>query len=235
MEAISAQKLTLTQSVIDQILAQIKNGSIKEGDTLPSERQLTVMFNVSRSCIREALQALATLGYIDVRSGRRSILKSASINTVVDYAALTVLVEKESLEELFEVRQIFEVEVAGLACLRATTEDLNYIERMLKQYEIAALEQKQTSELDLAFHQALAKAAHNAVMLKMLSSIKHQLRTSRERSEDVAHGGNVRSIEYHKHIFECIKQRDADRARAAMRQHLEDVEERTLANLRIES
>ncbi|MBI3976595.1 MAG: FadR family transcriptional regulator [Chloroflexi bacterium] len=235
MQVFTAQKLTLTQSVIEQILAQIKGGVLKPGDMLPSERKLISMFGVSRSCVREALRGLAALGYIEVKPGSGSVVTSANGNStgssVVDMAGVAAALEKQSLMELFEVRRVIESEIAALACMRASADDLAQIERALRQYEAAALKHRPTAELDAAFHQALARASHNSVMLKMLSSIRELLRFGRERSED-PESGNIRSLGFHKRIYEQIAKGDVEGARAAMREHIADVERFTLASVR---
>jgi len=68
-EIAHTEKQTLGKQVVARILELIQTGSLRAGDRLPPERELIEIFGVGRSSLREALQALSTLGVIESRHG----------------------------------------------------------------------------------------------------------------------------------------------------------------------
>src|SRR5689334_22748078 len=70
------RKVTVVESIVEQIVRQIQVGRLKPGDKLPSERQLIEMLNVGRSSIREALQGLAAIGVVESRAGQGSFISN---------------------------------------------------------------------------------------------------------------------------------------------------------------
>src|SRR6059036_2379810 len=99
---------------------QIVQGKLKPGERLASERNLCSLFGVGRTTIREALRSLAVRGLV-TRSARGAVVADAeSIHLPgTDLAAQT------SIKQLFEVRKLMEVRVAGWAALRATAEEID--------------------------------------------------------------------------------------------------------------
>src|SRR6187549_1095214 len=71
------RKVTVVESIVEQLVRQIQAGRLKPGDKLPSERQLIDMLNVGRSSIREALQGLAAIGVVESRAGQGSFVSQS--------------------------------------------------------------------------------------------------------------------------------------------------------------
>jgi GntR family transcriptional repressor for pyruvate dehydrogenase complex len=66
-------RASLTEEVAQHILSLIGSGKIQPGEKLPSERKLSQDLSVSRSSVREALQALAMMRLIEIRAGRGGV------------------------------------------------------------------------------------------------------------------------------------------------------------------
>ena len=90
--------------VIDQIMALIRNGSLKQGDQLPSEAELTIQFGVSRSSVREALKALEVLGILESKTGVGSFVKEDTLSDVA-FSLLHELAEEGGPLEIMEARK----------------------------------------------------------------------------------------------------------------------------------
>src|SRR5262245_44286894 len=71
-----ATRRPLSQIVLDQVLGQIRDGSLRPGDRRPSEYELMRMLRVGRSSVREALRGLISLGLVDTRPGRGAVVLS---------------------------------------------------------------------------------------------------------------------------------------------------------------
>src|SRR4029077_2314816 len=101
---------------------QIVLGKLKPGQRLASERTLCSLFGVGRTTIREALKSLAVRGLV-TRSARGAVVADPE-SIHLPGTDLASLAAQTSIKQLFEVRKLMEVRVAGWAALRATTEDI---------------------------------------------------------------------------------------------------------------
>ena len=104
---------------------QIVQGKLKPGERLASERSLCSLFGVGRTTIREALKSLAVRGLV-TRSARGAVVADLeSIHLPGTGTDLAGLAAQTSIKQLFEVRKLMEVRVAGWAALRATAEEID--------------------------------------------------------------------------------------------------------------
>ncbi|MCD6397239.1 MAG: FadR family transcriptional regulator, partial [Spirochaetaceae bacterium] len=120
------KKRRLSEEVLRKLQSMIIDGTYKTGDQLPSERELSELFQVSRASVREALRVLGTLGFLDSRVGigGGTFVKKISIDALLNPFSEILGNEKELIIEMFEFRRILETEIARLAALRRTEEDL---------------------------------------------------------------------------------------------------------------
>ena len=117
------RRLTIVESIIDEIVQQVQNGALKPGDRLPSERQLIAMLGVSRSSVREALQGLMVMGLIETRPGQGTLVTSKRLLPDMSSASLSLDLQREMRLHLVEARRAVESHVARLAALRRTAEE----------------------------------------------------------------------------------------------------------------
>src|SRR5665647_336075 len=78
------QKSTVVESIIEQLVEQIRDGRLQPGNKLPSERQLIAMLGVSRSSVRESLQGIAAMGLVEIRQGEGTFVKEIKPNLGID-------------------------------------------------------------------------------------------------------------------------------------------------------
>ncbi len=231
--ALDTQPLNLHQvtktKVYREIVAQIKRliteERIRPGDRLPPERELADLFRASRNSVRDALRVLEQMGLIESRHGNGTYVRALSPEELSEPLALLFLQSRAQMRELWEVRRVFEPAVAEFAAQRATPEELDELDAILKQQQ-AKVELGFTAiEEDGAFHYGIARAARNSVLLRTIDTIMDLLRASRERS--LQQGDRPQhSLAGHRRILESLRRADAPGARAAMLRHLSEVEER---------
>src|SRR5437879_8842197 len=130
---------------------------------------------------------------------------------------------------LAEVREILEPEIAALAAARADQEDLSSMREQVAVMDSARKDPDAFIEADLDFHLALAEAAANPLILSLIDSIVGLLREQRLRIFKVP-GGPERGQVHHKRILEAMERHDSKRAREAMKAHLEQIREDSLAS-----
>ncbi len=215
--------ITVTRSyegVVRQIAASIQQGQIGEGERLPTERELSGAFGVSRGVIREAIKVLGALGLVEARQGS-GIYVLNTVPTVSRAFTLSVSPDTESVEQLFEFRRTLEVESAALAAVRRSDRQLSDIvaasEATTRAVELGELDAFGTH--DNAFHAAVARASGNPYFEVAVA-------TARQMQQDVVplisdRIGSVRSaIQHHRAIADAIGARDPETAAREMAAHI---------------
>ena len=213
----------LSDKVASMMLETILSRRLRPGDRLPSERELGEQFGVSRTVIREAVRALVAKGVIEVRSG--SGLRVAAVEASAVRESMSLFLHGATLdyEKVHEVRKMLEVQIAGLAAGRATDEDLVKLTSACEAMEAVIDDVEEASLRDLEFHRVIASATHNELYLVLMDSIGESL--IEVRRENLGGGSAEDTLHLHRRILERIVAHDADGAREAMSEHLDNVEE----------
>jgi len=208
--------------ISEAIADDIVSGRLRPGEQLPSERALAARYGVGRPLVREALRSLGELGLIETHAGRGTFVRPSAGASVHRPVGLAIRRRGVTAAQLSEARISLESEAAGLAAERATGVDIERIEDALR-----ALDGAQGIihvQRDLAFHLAIAAAAHNPVIEMMLESIAPLTVGLMVRS---AGDPKVmrRSQPYHGICLEAIRRHDRAAARAAIAAHLSVAQE----------
>jgi GntR family transcriptional regulator, transcriptional repressor for pyruvate dehydrogenase complex len=213
--------------VYEEVARQIERlilKKLKPGDKLPSERELAEALDVSRSSIRDAIRGLELMGLVEPRQGAGTIVREVSTDSLVNPFA-SILKQKQALVgELLDFRKMLEPPLAARAATHASPEEISEMEEILQRQEKRLSLGETTIGEDAEFHYGVALASGNSVVLKVLDTLMELLRDSRERSLQVE-GRPQKSLAGHRRILAAIKRHDAESAKAAMRRHIEDVEE----------
>src|SRR5271167_836904 len=213
----------LYEQIVQQIEDQILKGTLKAGDQLPSERELALKFGVSRTAVREAVKALHEKGLVEAYSGRGTFITNGTSQAVTQSINLMMRIDQaDGSANLAEVRQILEPEIAAMAATRIQEPQLALMREAFAVMNSSIKDPDAYIEADLDFHLALAEAADNPLILSLLDSIVGLLREQRIRIFQVE-GGPNRGQYHHKRILEAVEQHSPERAREAMRAHLNQV------------
>lgn len=226
----------VSEKIVEQLCALIQEGRLTPGNKLPSERQLIDMLGVGRSSLREALNKLETLGYVEIRKRKGIFVKSIDSTLQLEPLKKILVADQQKIVQLYEVRSDIEQASAFVAASERNAADLEEIERCLAAFEA----ETETSglqfsyERDLAFHCAVARASHNLfrihVTLNILDFAKEFIQPILEDfAESDAHTATI--VCQHRAIFEAIHARDAENARTCMRGHLDWTNQRLIRKL----
>jgi GntR family transcriptional repressor for pyruvate dehydrogenase complex len=216
------------------LLADIANGELVPGGAALRETDIAGRFGVSRGVARECVRGLEERGLVSVKPGLGATVTPPDHWAVFDPEVLSALLGARRGTELLgayvECRRILEVAAVGLAAERAGREDLavlsNTLERMITGARRASINPAADDffhEADLAFHEALITATHNAALAAMLAPLWRALRASRH-ALGAAGGDRNRSVAEHRRILSAVASRDIDQAHAAMADHLATAE-----------
>jgi DNA-binding FadR family transcriptional regulator len=219
-----AQPLTrgvLADQIVDLISEQVLSGQLAPGELLPPERVLSSQFGVSKAAVREASKVLASKGLVSIRQGVGVTVNSPERWNVLDPHVLLHSRGETTLEHLLDARRIIEPEIAARAAQLRDDDTLRQIADAVEQgATITTVEEH--IRWDMAFHQALAEATGNPVLVILMNSIGQLLRASRAALFTVR-GAVGRSVEHHQLILDQVRAGNADGSHAAMLDHLRQV------------
>jgi len=219
-----AREPRLSDKVARQLQSSIVDGTLAPGDRLPPERDLGDQFGVSRTVIREAVRTLVAKGLLEARAGSGVRVATIDASAVRETMGMYLRVNGElDYGDLHEVRALLEIEIAGDAAERAVVSDLDALEASCAAFAAAKGDVEKVSELDVEFHRLIAQATHNPLFVVLLDSIGDVLLDVRRATMGIS-GRPQQGLKHHRAILARIRDRDADGARAAMREHLEDSE-----------
>jgi DNA-binding FadR family transcriptional regulator len=234
LQTVAPQRLY--RQIAEQVRQLMASGEFALGSRLPAERDLAVQLGVSRPSVREALIALEVEGMIEVRTGSgiyvqrieppsKSAVTEADANTPADWGPL----------EVMSARLLVEAEVAALAATHAQKADLKAIKAGLQQMKLEAARDQVPREGDEAFHEAIAQACGNSVLLDTVQRY-WQARNGPlfERLGDYfEHPESWQAaIGEHQQVLLAIEAHDASAARKAMQKHLRQAHKRYSASWR---
>jgi GntR family transcriptional repressor for pyruvate dehydrogenase complex len=213
--------------VYEEVAKQIERlilNKLHPGDKLPSERELAEMLQVSRSSIRDAIRGLELMGLVEPRQGSGTIVRELSAESLVNPFANALKRRQELVSELLDFRKMLEPPLAARAAGHASPDEISEMEEILQRQEEKVSHGDAAIDEDAEFHYSVALASGNSVVLKVLDILMDLLRDTRERSLQLK-GRPQKSLAGHRRILAAIKRHDAEAAKAAMRRHIEDVEE----------
>ena len=225
MEFKEITPVRLYESVIDQIMDLVKRSELKPGDKLPPERELAEKLSISRNSLREAFRVLESRGLIKSKAGGGRYIREIRKNGYSNTENIILSLEKSSILELLEARELFEAKIVKIAAQRATIEDTGLIEQILnKMSEEEELKYGKETESDTEFHLAIAKASHNFVFTNIIRLHLDLLKGTREKTQQIP-GRREERWREHQAILQAIKEHDTKKAGEAMLKHLRNVRE----------
>lgn len=219
----AVRRTRVFQDVAQQIQRLIVDGALKPGDKLPPERELAERLGVSRGSVRDAIRTLELVGLVVPRQGEGNVVADLSSDALAMPIASVLLRKRELIAELLDIRKMLEPALAARAAANASPEDVAHLEEILRRQREKVVRGEPTIEEDTEFHYAIAVAARNGVVRKVLDVLMDLLRETRSRSLQLQ-GRPQRSLAGHRRVLDAIKRRDAAAAERAVKQHLQEIE-----------
>lgn len=212
-----SEKRSSVEKATSTILEIIENDSLNEGDKLPNEYELAKMVGVGRSTIREAIRALVSKDILYIKRGSGTFITGKKAADE-DPLGLSLINNKIKLaKDLLEVRFMIEPKIAGLAAENATKEEIEEIGILCDLVDKYILEGKEHMEVDIKFHEAIARSSKNTVVAQLVPIINKSIYVFTDITN---YKLKKETIETHREIFNAIKNKNASRASDAMYLHL---------------
>ncbi|QND51970.1 FCD domain-containing protein [Phyllobacterium sp. 628] len=224
------QSSRTADDIVSQIEMLILEGVLRVGDQLPGERDLAVQFDVSRPILRSALKTLEAKGLLVARHGGGTFVADV-IGEVFSKPVMDLISShRKAAADYLEYRREIESIAAEYAARRATEDD-----RLLLQHIMDAMQHaydtddfKKEAELDVELHSTIGECAHNIILLHTLRSCYRLLADDVFYNRTLIYGfpgAREQLLHQHKAIFDAIMASDPVKARAAVRQHIDFIEQ----------
>jgi len=217
------QVLSAPRQIAAAIKRDILDGVLKPGDKLPGEAGLAAMFGVSRPTVRAGLQELCASRILAVRRGRNGgyhvdrLSLSVLETSVTEFISLSLVVETLEPAQFLEVRFGHELLVAELAAVKRTEASLARLDLLRTETFTAGHDARAAFELDLRFHQALAEATENPLLVSFEGAMIAVLRRLLGDGASISPEQSLGGVE---EVVEAVRASDSGRARSAMQRHL---------------
>ena len=218
----------ISDKVVKRLEVQILEGSLKPGDQLPSERDMALELGVSRPSVREAIQSLVTKGMLHTRHGGRTIVTDKLAASFAD-SWQDMLIKHPNIQvDILDFRDMLEGQAAYFASNRATEVDLHNLEQaynnLIKAYAVCEL--KEMVEADVAFHQTIAEASHNVLIIHLSATLLKLINEHVTRNLKYLNGrlkDRSQLEDQHLAIWMAIKDRMPEKALEASKRHIDYV------------
>lgn len=220
------EKKRAYEDIVQQVVALIEEGKLKQGDQLPSERDLTEIFKVSRTTVREAIRTLESMKYLQCRQGTGNYVLAASEEDLIQPLATALFNARDDIRDIFYIRKVIEPQVACLAAENATPQDIEEMEKILHMQEECIRRGESIIETDSAFHNQIAGASRNRVMGRLMLALVDLLRQAREEylTEGESNTRAKKSLAGHLAVFSALRHGDGEGAKNAMLEHVQEIE-----------
>lgn len=223
VSGIDMDSTRIYEQIVTQIEKRILNGELKPGDKLPSERELTKEFGVSRTAVREAVKTLREKGLVDVQLGRGTFVINQTTSAMRrSFDMLMKFGYADAFYDLTEIREILEPEIVAQAALNASPEQIAALSLTVEILDDHRYSMEAWAQADSDFHNILAEATGNRIIPILLNSVTTLIHDQRRRLIQLPNRGKI-TREEHQRILDAVIARDPAAARIAMFDHLKRV------------
>lgn len=208
---------SLGEIASEKIIKLIIDNNWNVGDKLPNEYELAEQLNVGRSTIREAIKSLTSRNILEIRRGSGTFI-SQKCGISDDPLGLTFVKDKYKLAlDLLEIRFMIEPQIASIAALKATKEDIDHMTTLCNEVEELILKNEPHMDKDIEFHRAIASSSQNIVTTNLVPIINSSIDIFMDITNMQL---RQETIDTHREILNAIIDRDANAAHDAMLLHL---------------
>lgn len=211
-------RATLSRQVAETVMSRIDSGEIAPATRLPSERDLSEAFVVSRVAVREAIQLLRARGYVEIHPGKGTFVVDHAVRRATTLQSW-VGSRDDQLAKMVELRMVVEPGIAALAAEKSNPQAV--AELMALAEELDRCEVEEAPATDSEFHRAIARMTGNDLIAELQAVCLEMTRPLRMRTLKDARGRHL-AAKGHAAIADAIAAHEPAAAQAAMRQHLTD-------------
>jgi TRAP transporter TAXI family solute receptor len=226
------KRKNVADEIAEFLQRKIMEMNLKEGDRLPSHEELAQQLGVSKASLREGLQKLSAMGAIDLKHGLGTVVTKPKLSNYIKILAPRLVTKGSTLSDLFEARKCIESHTVTNAAIKRKEEDIRELEYLLSEMDKAIQSEDTEAFLrsDVEFHNAIAKAGKNEVLMEMLHVLNELLLFYENLTQRVP-GGIEKAFDFHKQIYSAIRDKNQTLACRLMEEHIDDVKSQRVVDL----
>jgi GntR family transcriptional repressor for pyruvate dehydrogenase complex len=210
MQLPKLQRSRLTDQVAEILYKKITDGELKPGERLPSEMELSEQLGVARPTVREALSRLIGLGLV-ARSDY-NMIEAEAPDLTVRAGLVPLFLRQWEIRELYEARILIECDLASLAIIKATPENIKELREINAKLKDGNLSENSYWTNDMQFHAQIAAMSGNAVMIAISEIINDIFKRYQSKVEEL-HAIQAATYKHHEELIDAIERRDEQAAR----------------------
>ena len=222
-----------TSSLVDKVEMRLIEvflyKELKPGDSIPKETALATIMGVSRTVIRESLNRLKTMGLIESKKHKGTVIKSPNLSSILGKSLIPRILDNKTLKDVFEIRLALEVGMADFIFARKTLKDIEELEELVETEPDHSDNILFDVEHELRFHGKLYEMTGNDTLEDfqnlLLPAFQHVYNIGLLKS--VAKRKRYKS---HKELVAILKNGTPGEFHEGMRKHLENHFARILEN-----
>lgn len=206
---------SVVQNVIDCLTDALLNGSLRPGDRIPTEMELSEQLGVARNSVREAVKILVYMGVLEIRRAEGTFVCNGFSGSLVDPMIYGIILNRQNAQELNELRAMVESGVLRLAVQKGTDEEISLLHQRLEELSAAIFaaspDPKQIFERDNAFHDVITTMGHNDMVAKVNSIVlllTYSLRLDTVKRM-MAQGRGEELYQAHQRVYDLVASRQA--------------------------
>ncbi len=215
--------ITQVETVLKYIKEQLYTGRLQPGERLPAERRLAERLDVGRAHVRAAFQKLEFYGIVQTFPQSGTVVAQEKMQVLESMMTDALKIEQYDFASLVHVRILLEIEAVKLCARNRTQEDIEVLEEALKECEDKFYTDERVAK-DFAYHQALARGAHNPVIASLLLVITPDVLRYYQRYRVCAVPTEDVNFE-HRELLRFVRERDEEGAAAMLCRHLKSLKE----------
>ena len=217
--------VSLSEHLMQGVLALIREKGLEPGDRLPSVRELSERFSVATPTMREALRLLEMAGNLDIKHGSGIYVRRPESRLMLTNPYARTL-DKRTILNLLQARLLIEPSIAELAALNATAKDIDHLSALLDDAE-AHLSGQEAADavlgvVNMQFHRGIAEGAGNPILADVVFTLT-EVHIKEQMAVLDLYNNRLRDHEEHKQILVALQKRDAAGARGLMHDHIAEV------------
>jgi DNA-binding FadR family transcriptional regulator len=213
-----------TSNAVRKTLEFVRHHRLSKGDRLPSERDLSERFGMTRGSVREALAVLDAMRITERKPKSGIFLRNTpddgGLDALVLQADLGVTFDAQVTRDAIEARIICEEQAFRLACRRRTDADLAKLHGLLDTYAALAANGRNMADEDVEFHLAVAGASQNRILVRTITPLMLMSTRGRRRYFESA-VLRQRSLDDHRAFVAAIEARDEVAITALVHRHVQ--------------
>lgn len=211
---------SVTDQVYENLLQMVLQGKFSVDEKLPSENELSKLFDVSRNTVRAALNRMSVLGIIETQRGGGSYLKGFGTNIYLNTIIPSTLSFTDDLLGLMMFRRGVEVTSARLAAINADARDIKNLEEYFEFLKKGGIDNQDFAQSTSDFHLRIAQASKSSLLVSILEVIKWVI--TAKMADFLVYKPDVADSSYYHHmIFQCIRKGKPEEAAFMMDRHME--------------